>query len=183
MTEKGNRSRPSFAAIETMEVFLAHAHALELEAAEHYQEMADSMEMHHNHEVAKLFNGLALSGQKHADQILARAGGRKLPQIAPWDFKWGDGEAPETPSLEGVHYMMKPYHALDLAREAEIHAQKFYAAVAETSPHPEVREMASEFAAEEAEHVERLNAWISEHPVPEEGWDDDPDPPSSGSAE
>ncbi len=182
MTDKANRTPSPSEAIETLEEFLAHAHALELEAAEHYEEMASSMEMHHNHEVAELFHDLARSGHRHAEQILARAEGLELPKIAPWDFKWGDGEAPETANIDNVHYMMRPYHALDMARDAEIQAQKFYAAVAESSPHPEVRKLAGEFAAEEAEHVEKLNAWISQHPVPEEGWDDDPDPPSSGSA-
>ncbi|MCP5368980.1 MAG: ferritin family protein [Hyphomicrobiales bacterium] len=164
--------------METVEEFLAHACAMESEVAERYEEMADSMAIHNNIEVADLLRRLSHEGQKHAAEIHARAEGKDLPRIAPWDFKWGDGEPPETPTMEDVHYLMTPYHALDMARKFESAAHDFYAAVADQSEDPEICRLAREFAEEEAGHVKLLNEWISRYPEPDEGWDYDPDPPT-----
>jgi rubrerythrin len=79
--------------------------------------------------------------------------------------------------MRKTHYLMTPYHALELARSAEIRAQQYYEAVAKESPNPEVRTLAIEFAYEEAEHVDLVNAWISRYPKPDPDWDYDPDPP------
>ncbi|MCB2102395.1 MAG: ferritin family protein [Rhodobacterales bacterium] len=165
-------------AMDTVEEFLAHAHTLEAEASDRFNEMADSMEIHNNLEVAKLFRRLAHEGQKHAGQMLERAGGRELPSIAPWDLKLGGhGESPEAPSMEQAHYLMTPYHALDLARQAEMRVRDYYAAVAEASTNTDVVTLANELAAEEAEHVALIDEWITKYPKPEKDWDFDPDPP------
>ena len=42
-------------ATENLAVFFAHAHALELEAMERHQELADVMEAHNNTEAAAIF--------------------------------------------------------------------------------------------------------------------------------
>ncbi len=169
---------PPIGAIESVEEFLAHSVALENEMVERYDEMADSLEVHNNPETAELFRRLAGFGQKHAEEMAAHATGKELPRIAPWDFKWGGGPAPEAASLDGMHYMMTPYHALELARDAESLAQQFYSQVAEGTSDSKVRKLAKEFAAEEGEHVDLVNEWISKLPEPEEGWDEDPDPPN-----
>ena len=169
---------PPVDAIETVEEFLAHACALENEMAERYDELADSLEVHNNPETAALFRKLAGFGQKHAEEMMVHAAGKELPRIAPWDFKWGGGASPEAASLDGMHYMMTPYHALELARDAEAQAQTFYADVASATSNKEVRKLAKEFAEEEGEHVELVDEWLSKIPEPEEGWDEDPDPPN-----
>lgn len=181
MNEKDGEKREATLALATVEEFLAHAVALETEVAERYQEIAESMQVHHNAEVADLFFELASASRKHAASMRERSEGKDLPKIAPWEFLWGDAEAPETPSMEHTHYLMTPYHALNLARSAEIQAQNFYTSAAETTPNAEVRNLALEFAYEEAEHVHLINTWITRYPEPEEGWDFDPDPPG-GSA-
>lgn len=163
----------------SVEEFLAHAVALESEVAERYAEIADSMEVHNNHEVAELFRKLADASQKHAAEMKTRTEGKILPKIAPWDFQWGDVEAPETPSMGATHYLMTAYHALDLARDAEIQAQNYYTSVADNTPNPQVRNLALEFAYEEAEHVDMVNNLIARYPEPEDGWDMDLDPPAN----
>jgi hypothetical protein len=45
--------------IATLEDLLAHARDMEAEAAERYDDLADQMEVHNNHEVARLFRKLA----------------------------------------------------------------------------------------------------------------------------
>jgi len=163
--------------IHTVEEFLAHALTLENEAAEGYQEIGDAMAVHNNPEVAELFCRFARYGRKHADEVKSLAAGLTLPHIAPWDFAWQNGESPETPSMDKVHYLMTPAQALTLAMRAERQAYGFYASVAEASRNPRIRELATEFAAEEAEHVRLLTEWVKKYPDPDQDWDFDPDPP------
>ena len=79
--------------------------------------------------------------------------------------------------MDDAHYLMTPRHALQLARDAEIQAQNYYPSVADSSPNPAVRDLALEFAYEEAEHVDLVNKLIERYPDTDEGWDFDPDPP------
>lgn len=163
--------------IDSVELFLAHALTLENEAANGYQEIGDSMAVHNNPEVAGLFFQMAKYGRLHAEEVRGLAAGLVLPHIPPWEFTWEDGESPEAPSMDKVHYMMRPAQALALALRAERQAHDFYSAVSRASKLERVRELATQFAAEEAEHVRLLNEWIKKYPDPDQNWDFDPDPP------
>lgn len=164
--------------IDTVELFLAHALTLENEAADGYQEIGDSMAVHNNPEVAGLFFQMATYGRMHADEVRGLATGLELPHIPPWEYSWEDGESPESPSMDKVHYMMQPAQALTLAMKAERQAHAFYAGVAEATSNPRIRELASQFAAEEAGHVRLLGEWIARYPPADDNWDYDPDPPA-----
>ena len=59
----------------TMPEFLAHAIAMEREAAERYLELADMMEAHNNLEVASLFRDMVRYSNMHGDSIVERAAG------------------------------------------------------------------------------------------------------------
>jgi len=163
--------------ITTVEVFLAHALTLENEAVQGYQDIGESMTVHNNPEVAALFVQMAKYGRLHADEVRSLAEGLDLPHIAPWDYVWQDEASPEAPSLDKVHYLMQPAQALALALRAERQAHAFYASVAKTTPSDRVRQLASQFAAEEAEHVHLLTEWIKKYPAPDNNWDFDSDPP------
>jgi len=170
-------AKPS-GAIDTVELFLAHALTLENEAAAGYEEIGDSMAVHNNPEVAALFFQMAKYGRMHADEVRALGDGLVLPHIAPWEFAWQDGESPEAPSMDKVHYMMRPAQALSLALRAERQAHAFYDSVAKTTGVPRIRELATQFASEEAEHVRLLIEWIKRYETPDGDWDFDPDPPT-----
>lgn len=161
-------------------MFLAHALELENEAAQRYEELADSMEAHNNVEVAKLFRDLAGYSHKHAaevKQIAAEHG--PVPKVAPWEFQWDSTtESPEAASFENAHYLMKPHHALKMALLSETQGNKYYASVAAETKDPEVARLAREFAEEEAGHVALVRKWLERYPLPKDGWDDDPDPPN-----
>lgn len=162
--------------------FLLHAVVLEDEAASRYDELAETMEVHHNDEVAKLFRQMAGYSRLHlaeATELAARhAGG--LPDLKPWELEWPGSESPESAPLEESHYLMTPHHALELALLAERAAHGFYANVAQRSPDAHIRNLAAEFAAEEAEHVEALEQWLERYPPPPRAWDEDLDPPAAG---
>ncbi|MGQ9364690.1 ferritin-like domain-containing protein [Azospirillum sp. ST 5-10] len=161
-------------------LFLAHAVELETEAADRYEELADSMEAHNNVDVAALFREMAGYSRKHRDEVLgiAEAFG-PLPAVAPWEFEWdATAESPEAAAFEHTHYLMTAHHALRMALRCETQGSKYYAAVAAATKDPRVAELARSFADEEAGHVELVKRWLQRYPAPPEGWDDDPDPPN-----
>ncbi|HYH19927.1 MAG TPA: ferritin family protein [Azospirillum sp.] len=161
-------------------LFLAHALELENEAAERYEELADSMEAHNNVEVATLFRDLAGYSRKHAaevKQVAAEHG--PVPKVAPWEFQWDSTtESPEAAGFEHAHYLMKPHHALTMALLSETQGNTYYASVAAETKDPEVARLARAFAEEEAQHVTLVRKWLERYPAPKDGWDDDPDPPN-----
>jgi len=158
----------------TLPVFLAHAVALEQEAAERYLELADMMEAHRNDAVTAVFRDMTRFSQLHRDEVKARVGDIELPQLRVWEYRWS--LPPEVGGEEGFDYMMEAYNALRYARENEVRGMEYYRSVAEASTDPEVRRLATEFANEEAEHVAALDRWIALTPRPSSSWQEDPDP-------
>ena len=157
--------------------FLAHAVALEHGAAERYAELADSMEVHNNKEVAELFRKLSSFSKLHLDEVKGIAAGYTLPQLRPWEYQWKDGESPESAPSDRAHYMMTPYHCLQLALFNEKKGYEYYAEQAHKATDLEVKKYAKMFAEEEAEHVVMLEKWIATVKPPQDGWDEDLDPP------
>ncbi|MBF0355895.1 MAG: hypothetical protein HQL43_11730 [Alphaproteobacteria bacterium] len=159
--------------------FMAHAMALENEAAARYDELADGMDTHNNKEVAVLFRQMAEFSRKHASEVAGRAGSIAVPHLAPWEYRWPGNEAPESGDPTVPHYLMTPHHALQVALRNETRGHDFYAQIAATSGDAEVRRLAGDFASEEATHVAELKKWFARFPAPRVGWDDDSDPPNA----
>ena len=164
--------------VRSVEELLAHANALEVEAEERYSALADQMEAHNNAEVAKLFRKMAEIEGKHIQRVGELSKGFEVPHIAPWDLQW-EGEAPEAIDSSDVHYLMKPYHALQLALRHEKRAADFFAELVDTVENEEVRSMAKQLAEEEYEHVRLIEAWLNKVPKPDDNWSEDPDPPNT----
>jgi len=156
----------------TLPQFLAHAIALEREAAERYLELADMMEAHRNDEVSALFRDMVRYSRMHHDSIVERASGVALPTIGPWEYCWRT--PPEAGGDEAFDYTMHAYDALRYARENELRAMQYYAGAGETSSDPEVKRLAAEFAAEETEHVEAIEDWLARTERPSAPWVADP---------
>jgi rubrerythrin len=154
--------------------FMARAYAMELEAAERYAQFADQLETHNNAEVAQVFRKLADIEALHGRNILERMRWPAVPAM-PVPFA-GDGEGPETAPFDCVHYLMQPYHALEIALRGELRAQHYFEQAAREAPSAEVRAAAAELAGEEREHVALVRDWMRRVPQPPAGWDHDPDP-------
>ncbi len=155
---------------------LARACAMEVEAAERYEEFAAQMEEHANLEVAALFRKLAGIERKHAESMerdLARRGAAagETALAVPGQ------EGLETAGGEALHYLMTPYHALEIALANEERAVAFFAGLAETASAAEVRRLAAGFAEEERQHVALVRAWLDRLGRPYEDWAYDPDEP------
>jgi rubrerythrin len=156
--------------------FYALAHALESEAAERYAELADQMAMHNNPRTAALFRRLADIETRHAAEIRERAAAagvaldaRRVPGIV--------SALSEQAPLEEAHYLMTPHHALTLALRNEEQAADFFAELGRSAGSATVRRLAEAACAEEQLHQERIRAWLADHPLPAQGWAEDPDPP------
>jgi rubrerythrin len=177
MTDRED-SKSALDAIATLPEFLAYAHAMEIEAEERYTMLADQMEVHNNPDLATLFRRLSEVEAKHAAEILERAGDGGITRVDPLDLRWGDLEGPETADIGDAHYLMTPYHALEIALKGEEAAVRFFERIAQAAASDEVREVAESFAEEEREHVAKVREMLARHPKPEEGWSDDLDPPN-----
>jgi rubrerythrin len=156
--------------------FMAYAYAMEAEAAERYAEFADSMEVHNNREVAELFRKLARIEQRHADQILEQMGWKQSPASSA-NYRWEGTEGPETADPTELHYLMQPYHALQIALLNEKRARDFFAHLAKMTTNAGVRKEALEMQEEEAEHVRLIEEWLERTPKPDANWESDQDPP------
>jgi rubrerythrin len=157
--------------------FLAQAHAMEREAAQRYDELADQMEVHNNAEVAALFRKMAEIERKHAVRVLGSFPETPAEGGAP-PLAIGVPELPETISNNELHYLMPPYHALELALESEQRAVRFFDRIAGSSKDAKVRAAARKLAEEERQHVRLVKEWMQRVPKPKAGWDYDPDPPN-----
>ncbi len=156
--------------------FMARAYAIELEATERYAQFAEQLETHNNHEVAQLFRKLAHIESLHARRILDEMQWPTMPAMPPANA-WETPEAPETAPFDALHYLMQPYHALEIALRCEREAQKYYENIAASRAPKQVRDAAREMAADEAGHVSLIEEWMKRVPKPGPGWDEDPDPP------
>ena len=163
--------------IDTLPVLLAHALAMESEAAERYGELADQMEVHRRTAVAAIFRRLEQAEMAHLGDLTEMCSKFELPHIAPWDFKWRHSESPEVIDFTKVHYQLSVREAILLAFEHERRAAEFYAGIALSATDPEVQKLAREFAAEEQEHIGWLEAWLAECGPGDAQGAEDPDPP------
>jgi rubrerythrin len=155
---------------------MAVALAMESEAAQRYAEFADAMEMANNVEVAQLFRKMANIETGHAQAIMSQMGWREPPSFH--DNGWMRPlERLEAPRGDDVHYLMQPYHALEVALESEQRALDFYGRLARLTDVEAVREAAVTLEHEEREHVELIRAWMAKVEKPTDDWADDPDPP------
>jgi rubrerythrin len=159
-----------------LEALMLQALAMEQDAAQRYADLADAMEMHNNADVAALFRRMAAIEERHAAQILQKMGWDHAPAPSPAPA-WEGFEAAETVGVDDVHYLMRPWHALQLALRAEERAERFFGALARETAEPSIRQAALELQHEEHEHVELIRAWLARVPQPEPDWAVDPDPP------
>jgi len=162
--------------VPTLEDFMSRAYAMELEATERYAQFAEQLDTHNNREVAQLFRKLAQIEGLHAKRILEEMRWPSVPALPP-AFAWESAEAPETVPFDALHYLMQPWHALEIALRCELQAVQYFEGIAAGAVPERVRAAAKEMADEEREHVALIKEWMKKVPRPAPGWDEDPDPP------
>ena len=159
---------------------LAIAYRIELDAVERYGLLADQMETHNNPELTKVFRDLSRAESIHAAEIREMAGDTDLNGRAnALHSIWPKGESPEEVDLGAVHYLMTPWHALQLCLAGEKRALTFFTSIAETAKDAKVKEMAAELVEEEAEHVNLVYRLMRKYPEPTDSWCQEGDPPAA----
>jgi len=157
----------------------AVAYRIEADAVERYELLADQMETHNNPELVAVFRDLCRAEKIHRDEIRRLAGDIDVVTHAQRLPNWGRGDSPEEVDLGAAHYMMTPWHALQMALDGEKRALDFFTSIVETAKDSGIKRLAEEFAEEEAEHVNLVHRLLRRYPRPAESWSTDPDPPIS----
>lgn len=152
--------------IDSIEVFYAHALAMEREAALRYTELAESMDIQKSPVLAGLFRDMATEEAEHAKMVANRAAGLRLPVLFAHEYRWQGFDSPEATPHVSVHRRMQKSHGLRIALANEQRAAAYFEWVAERAMHPTIRELAMEFAAEEQEHVGRMLEALSRETRP-----------------
>jgi len=168
---------PSERPIASVADLLALAHQIETDAVQRYTEFAEQMETHNNQELVKVFRDLARAEGIHAEEIRKMAGDVDLTAQAQRLGRWKMGDSPEQADLGAAHYLMTPWHALQLALTGEQQALAFFTSVLGSAKNEKIKDMAAEFVEEEAEHVNLVHRLLRKYPKPPDSWADDDDPP------
>jgi rubrerythrin len=142
--------------IQKTEDLLAHAIAIEREAAARYGELGERMRDLGNDTVGELFLRLARLEAEHEQELERRAAGLTLPRIEPGEYAWFDTGAPETAAHDLVLNLLTPHVALKIALDAEVRAAAFFESARKKSSDRALGELAAEMAAEEGVHI----AWV-----------------------
>jgi len=171
---------PSIPLIFSVADLLAIAYRIELDAVERYGLLADQMETHNNPELTKVFRDLSKAESIHAAEIREMAGDTDLNGRAnALHSIWPKGESPEEVDLGAAHYLMTPWHALQLCLAGEKRALAFFTSIEETAKDAKVKEMAAELVEEEAEHVNLVYRLMRKYPEPTDSWCQEGDPPAA----
>ena len=168
---------PSESPIVSVADLLALAHQIETDAVQRYTELAEQMETHNNQELVTVFRDLARAEGIHAEEIRKMAGDIDLAAQAQRLGRWKKGGSPEEADLGAAHYLMTPWHALQLALTGEKRALAFFTSVADSAKDAKIKDMAAEFVEEEAEHVNLVYRLLRKYPQPADTWSEDDDPP------
>ena len=158
---------------------LAVAYQIEIDAVDRYHVLADQMETHNNPELVKIFRDLARAEGIHGEEIRRLAGDFDIVGHARKIARFGRGESPEEADMSSAHYMMTPWHALQLSLSGEKRALAYVISIVETSRDPKVNAMAAELVLEETEHVDLVHRLLRRYPQPDQGWAEDLDPAAS----
>ena len=157
---------------------LAVAYQIEIDAVDRYKLLADQMETHNNKELAKVFRDLARAEGIHGEEIRRMAGDFDVAAHAQKISKFA-GESPEEADLGEAHYLMTPWHALQLSLAGEERALAYFTSIVETAKDEKVKALAAELVEEEAEHVQLVHKLLRRYPKPDDNWAEDLDPPQS----
>lgn len=170
---------PDSPKVSNLNDLLAVAYQIEIDAVDRYNLLADQMETHNNPELVKVFRDLARAEGIHGEEIRRLAGDFDVAGHAREIAKFGRSDSPEEAELASAHYMMTPWHALQLSLAGEKRALAYFTSIVETAKDPKVKAMAAELVEEEAEHVNLVNRLLTRYPAPTDSWAEDMDPPVS----
>jgi rubrerythrin len=156
--------------VHSLDELFALAHAMELEAATRYTDLAEEMRRQGKDGLAEVFADLAAAEREHVDSVTRWSQSRRHKAPDPALVRW---DIPETLDAEAAaeikaSRLMTPYRALAMAVRNEERAFAFWAYLSAYSKDAEIKKAAETMAQEELGHVatlrkERRRAYHREH--------------------
>ncbi|PJG56532.1 rubrerythrin family protein [Bradyrhizobium forestalis] len=156
--------------LESLDELFALAHAMEQEAANRYDALAEDMRGQGKIDLADVFTRLAAAEREHVDSVTqwsqSRRGKRPDPALVRWEAP--EPLDPESAAEVKTSRLMTPYRALAMAVRNEERAFAFWSYLAAYSHDPEVKKASEAMAQEELAHVatlrkERRRAYHHQH--------------------
>lgn len=170
---------PGNSSISSLKDLLAIAYQIESDAVERYNMLADQMETHNNPELVKVFRDLARAEGLHGEEIRRLAGDFDVVSHAREIARVERMGLPHEVEIDSAHYLMTPWHALQISLAGEKRALAYFTEIVATATDPDVKAMATELMEEEVDHVNLVNRLLHRYPPPGDSWAEDPDPPVS----
>ena len=128
--------------------------AVEEEAKERYDEVAEQLEAHHSPEVAKFFRFMSDNEVKHAEVLAAQRS-----ELFGSEPNTADTSAIydiEAPDYDGARAFMSVHDALEVALNAEIKAYEFYHGALPLVTDDSTKELFTRLRDEEVRHQEMI---------------------------
>lgn len=135
---------------------------IEVEACKRYTQFAEQLGSRSDDDAASVFQSMAVNENKHGEQIAERRFalfGDQRPQV-----KLDDIFDVEAPDVGAPSQNMSPLKAYWVALSSEKKAFAFYDQALRYVNQPDVKALFEELRAEEAEHVEMVEAMIAKLP-------------------
>lgn len=152
-----------FIAVRSAEDLFALCRTIDRSCAEQLEDIAESFAMSNNRDTARELRALATWKYSHAPLCQGSS-------AANWYIvDPGDPEA--------LHYLMRPWHVVRIALANE---DRLLAALQELAARPTdtgLRAAVDDLLARQRDNIAYLERRLADLPPPEDGWDDDPDPP------
>lgn len=156
--------------LKSLDELFALAHAMEQEAANKYDSLADEMRGQGKDELAEVFARLAAAEREHVDSVTQWSQSRRGKSPDPALVRWETPETlpPDAAAEVRTSGLMTPYRALAMAVRNEERAFAFWSYLAAYSEDPEIKKASEAMAREELGHVatlrkERRLAYHQEH--------------------
>ncbi|MEY9184824.1 rubrerythrin [Bradyrhizobium sp. USDA 326] len=156
--------------LESLDELFALAHAMEQEAANKYDSLAEEMRGQGKDDLAEVFTRLAAAEREHVDSVSQWSQSRRGKRPDPAMVRWEAPAAlpPDAAAEVKTSRLMTPYRALAMAVRNEERAFAFWSYLAAYSHDSEVKKASEAMAKEELGHVatlrkERRRAYHHEH--------------------
>lgn len=137
----------------SLEEFIAHALAVEFEAARTLRDLESAFAERGADDLATLCGKLAALEQDHYERLEARSRGLALPAVEARRYAWFEAKEADCCPRDMVLHIASPRALLEIALRAEQHAVDLFNRAAQQAKDAAVRELAASLAQDEVEHV------------------------------
>lgn len=144
--------------LKSLDELFALAHAMEQEAANRYDTLAEDMRRQGKDDLADVFARLAAAEREHVDSVTRWSQSHDGKSPDPALVRWEPPEPmdPEAAAQVKASRLMTPYRALAMAVRNEERAFAFWSYLAAYSDDPDVKKTSEAMAKEELGHVATL---------------------------